>query len=199
MRWDGTREPGGEAPGKKGRVGGHLRKEENMPRVSLDLNKKADQQQVGGQWRVGPGYIPGQPNEGLVSQVEGSPARLADYDDSEWAVCDNVRQSLSKGFTFCWWRITVQFPEQVEGVPIKGYRAFFETNVDNHGEIWVDGELPTGAGVIGNNVQQRVEISREATPGERHVIAVMSANGPLALPRGGVFLRYATLAFELAG
>ncbi len=170
-----------------------------MPRVTIDLAKADGQQQVGGQWRVGPGYIPGQPNEGLVSQVEGSPARLADYDDSEWAICDNVRQSLSKGFTFCWWRINVQFPEQVEGVPIKGYRAFFETNVDNHGEIWVDGELPAGAGIIGNNVQQRVEVSREASPGERHVIAVMSANGPLALPRGGVFLRYATLAFELAG
>ena len=167
-----------------------------MPRVTLDLNKAEDQRRVGGQWRVGPGYIPGQPNEGLVSQVEGSPARLADYDDSEWAVCENIRKSLAHGFTFCWWRITLQLPEQVDGLAIAGTRVFFETNVDNHGEIWVDGELPAGGGIIGNNVQQRVEISREAKPGARHVIAVLSANGPLAVPRGGVFMRYATLAFE---
>jgi hypothetical protein len=28
------------------------------------------------------------------------------------------------------------------------------------------------------------------------VIACLAANGPLGEPRGGVFLRYATLAFE---
>ena len=167
-----------------------------MPRLTLDLTTKEDQQRVHGQWRVGPGYIPGQPNEGLVAQVEASPARLADYDDSGWEICDNIRRSLSKGFTFCWWRITVEVPEQVDGTPIAGWRLFFETNIDNHGEIWVDGELPAGGGVIGNNVQQRVEIARTATPGTRHVIACLAANAPLALPRGGVFMRYATLAFE---
>jgi hypothetical protein len=167
-----------------------------MPRVALDLNSEQGRQQVQGQWRIGPGYVPGEPNEGLTSQIEGSPARLKDYDDSSWQICDNVRKGLSKGFTFCWWRITVQLPEQVEGVPVSGSRVFFETNIDNHGEIWVDGELPPGGGVIGNNVQQRVEVVREATPGARHVIACLSANAPLALPRGGVFMRYATLAFE---
>src|SRR3954468_17075929 len=106
-----------------------------MPRVTLNLNHKADQQQVGGQWRVGPGYIPGQPNEGLVAQVEGSPARLADYDDSAWEICRNVRESHSKGFTFGWWRIKVEFPAEANGVPLAGSAVFFETNVDNHGEI----------------------------------------------------------------
>ena len=168
-----------------------------MPRVTLDLTKQTDQAQVGGQWRMGPGYIPGEPNEGLVAQTEGSPARLADYDDSGWQVCDNIRKSLSRGFTFCWWRMTLQLPERVDDVSVAGSRVFFETNVDNHGEIWVDGELPSGAGIVGNNVQQRVEIARTATPGDRHVIAVLAANGPLAVPRGGVFMRYATLAFEL--
>jgi hypothetical protein len=170
-----------------------------MPRIVLDLNKKEDQQKVRGQWRVGPGYVPGQPNEGLEAGIEGSPARLADYDDSSWQVCDNIRKSLSKGFTFCWWRIAVQLPEQLDGVSLAGYRVFFETNIDNHGEIWVNGELPSaGAGIIGNNIQQRVEVAREAVPGQQHVIACLAANGPLALPRGGVFMRYATLAFEMA-
>lgn len=168
-----------------------------MPRVALNLEKKEDQQKVRGQWRVGPGYVPGQPNEGLLAQIEGSPARLADYDDSGWEICENIRKSLSKGFTFCWWRITVELPEQVDGMTVAGSRVFFETNIDNHGEIWVDGELPAGGGVIGNNVQQRVEITRSAVAGGRHVIACLAANAPLALPRGGVFMRYATLAFEM--
>ena len=167
-----------------------------MPRVALDLNSEDGRRQVRGQWRVGPGYVPGQSNEGLVAGIEGSPARLAGYDDSGWPVCDNIRKSLSKGFTFCWWRITVELPEQVDGMRIEGSRVFFETNIDNHGEIWVNGELPPGGGVLGNNVQQRVEVTRSAVPGGRHVIACLAANAPLALPRGGVFMRYATLAFE---
>jgi hypothetical protein len=170
-----------------------------MTRVALDLNTEQGRKVVGGQWRVGPGYVPGEPNEGLVATIEGSPARLADYDDSSWDICENVRKGVSKGFTFCWWRITVTLPEQVDGMQVAGSAVFIETNVDNHGEIWVDGELGTGAGIIGNNVQQRVAISREAAAGERHVIAILAANGPLAIPRGSVFLRYATLAFETPG
>ena len=170
-----------------------------MTRIALDLNTDEGRQAVKGQWRFASGLVPGEPNEGLVSQVEASPARLPDYDDSKWDVCTNVREAHSKGFTFGWWRITVDLPAEVDGVSLAGSRVFFETNVDNHGEIWVDGDLGPGAGVIGNNVSQRVEINREAKAGDRHVIAVLSANAPLAQPRGGIFLRYATLAFETPG
>jgi hypothetical protein len=41
-----------------------------------------------------------------------------------------------------------------------------------------------------------VEVSPKVVPGARHVIACLVANGPLAEPRGGIFMRYATLAFE---
>jgi hypothetical protein len=171
-----------------------------MPRIALDLNSEQDRRKVKGEWRVGSGLVPGEPNEGLVSQLEGSPARLPDYDDSKWEICENVRESRSQGFTFAWWRIAVELPEQLDGVQLAGSSVFFETNVDNYGEIWVDGEVTRGEGdILGNNVQQRVTISRSAVPGERHVIACLAANGPLALPRGGVFLRYATLAFESRG
>lgn len=170
-----------------------------MPRIALDLNKEQDRQKVRGQWRVASGLVPGEANEGLMAGIEGSPARLPDYDDSKWEICANVRESRSSGFTFAWWRITVELPEQVDSVALAGAQVFFETNVDNHGEIWVDGELPLGAGIVGNNAQQRVAITRSAVPGERHLIACLAANGPLAAPRGGVFLRYATLAFETRG
>ena len=171
-----------------------------MPRVSLDLNRAEDRQKVKGQWKVAQGLVPGEPNEGLTAQLLASPARLADYDDSGWEVCGNIRESLSVGFTFAWYRIAIELPERVDGVEIAGSRVLFETNVDNYGEIWIDGQIDRAAGVIvGNNVQQRVVVSAAAEPGAKHIIACLAANGPLAEPRGGIFLRFATLAFESSG
>ncbi len=168
-----------------------------MPRLVLDLNQATDQQKVGGQWRVATGLVPGEPNEGLTARLLASPARLADYDDSSWEVCANIRQSLSEGFTFAWYRIAAQLPQSINGTDVTGYRVFFETNIDNYAEIWVNGEIDRSTGVIvGINAQQRVEVSTSATPGEKFVIACLVLNGPLAQPRGGIFMRYATLAFE---
>lgn len=171
-----------------------------MPRIALDLNSDEDRRKVKGQWRLGRGLVPGQPNEGLSAQLLAAPARLAEFDDSGWELCSNVRQSISKGFTFAWYRITVELPEQVNGVALREYRVFFETNIDNYGEIWVDGKLERPAGtIVGINAQQRVEVSHTAVPGAKHVIACLLVNGPLAEPRGGIFMRYATLAFEMSG
>jgi hypothetical protein len=171
-----------------------------MPRIALDLNNAEDRRKVKGQWRIGPGLVPGQPNEGLTAQLLNTPARLADYDDSGWEVCANIRQSISKGFTFAWYRITVELPEQLNGVALRDYRVLFETNVDNYGEVWVDGKLDRATGaIVGINAQQRVVVSDKAVPGAKHVIACLVINGPLAEPRGGIFMRYATLAFEASG
>lgn len=171
-----------------------------MPRVALDLNKEADRQQVKGTWRRALGLVPGEPNQGLVAEIEASPARLADYDDSGWEITDNVRDLVSKGFTFGWWRITVELPQEVDGQPIAGSNVLFETNIDNYGEIWVDGDIDlVGGTVVGFNAQQRVVVSPSAVPGAKHVIACLAANGPMALPRGVIFMRYATLAFETRG
>lgn len=168
-----------------------------MPRVTLDLNKEADRQKVKGQWRIGPGLVPGEPNEGLVAQLVDTPARLAEYDDSRWEICKNIRQSISKGFTFGWYRITVEIPAEIDGVAVMDARVFFETNVDNYGEVWIDGKIDRAGGIIvGINAPQRVEVIDKAVPGSKHVIACLVANGPLAEPRGGIYMRYATLAFE---
>jgi hypothetical protein len=170
-----------------------------MPRITLDLNTDADRAKVKGQWRIGPGLVPGEPNEGLTAQLLSTPARLADYDDSRWEIYPNIRKSLSKGFTFAWYRMTVELSEQVNGVTVTGYRVWFETNFDNYGEVWIDGKIDRATGaVIGINAQYRVEVSAKAA-GEKHVIACLVANGPLAEPRGGIYIRYATLAFEAAG
>ena len=47
-----------------------------MPRIELNLNKADDLKKVKAQWRVGPGLVPGEPNEGLKAQLLNTPARL---------------------------------------------------------------------------------------------------------------------------
>ena len=51
-----------------------------MPRIELNLNKADDLKKVKAQWRVGPGLVPGEPNEGLKAQLLNTPARLPDYE-----------------------------------------------------------------------------------------------------------------------
>ena len=171
-----------------------------MPRVALDLNKAEDREKVNGRWRVADGLVPGEPNEGLVSQTLASSPRLADFDDSRWEECSNIRTSRSVGFTFGWWRISVQLPERVDGIEVARGRVYFETNADNYAEVWVDGQIDQATGMImGFDSPHRVLVVNRAVPGTRHVIACLVANGPLAEPRGGIFLRYATLAFETTG
>jgi len=174
--------------------------EGRMPRIALDLNKVEDRREIKSEWRVATGLVPGEPNEGLTARLRASPARLADHDDSGWKVCGNIRESLSEGFTFAWYRIAITVPERIGAVPLAGSRVWFETNIDNYGEIWVNGQIDRSTGVIvGLNAQHRVEVSGSAAPGARHVIACLVVNGPLAEPRGGIFMRYATLAFESPG
>ena len=171
-----------------------------MPRAILDLMNKDDLALVKAEWRIGFGYVPGKDNEGLVSRTVGSPARLIDYDDSDWDKCEDLTQFISRGFTFAWYRIKVTIPEYLGDQSLKGMRCLIETCVDDYGEVWVDGECDRERGSIqGFNVPQRVKINEELQPGSLHTIAILAANGPLASPGGAVFLRYANLCFEWGG
>ena len=168
-----------------------------MKRIAIDLNKETDRQKVKATWRRAAGYVPGEPNQGLVAEIEGSPARLAEYDDSAWDVCDDICTAISKGVAFGWWRLTLELPESIDGQSIAGWQVLFEANIDDYGEIWVDGAVDLVNGVPqGFNKQQRVTVAREAEPGKKHVVACLAINGPLGKPGGGIFFRYATLAFE---
>ena len=168
-----------------------------MPRAVIDLNTESGLAAVKGQWKFAQGLVPGEPNEGLVSQIEGSPARLAEYDDSNWEICTDLAKWISHGFSFVWYRINVTFPETVDGHPTAGVRVQFETCIDDYGELWIDGVCDRHRGAVqGFNVPQRVLITEEVTPGAQHSIALLAANGPMAAPGGAVFVRYANLAFE---
>src|SRR5262252_963124 len=136
-----------------------------MPRIALDLNQAEERQKVKGQWRVAPGLVPGQPNEGLTAQLLSTPARLADYDDSGWEVCTNVRESRSVGFTFAWYRIAVEIPARLNGIDLAGSRVWFETNIDNYGEIWINGQIDRSTGVIvGASITASATCGRSASP-----------------------------------
>ena len=168
-----------------------------MPRGDLDLQNPADLAIVGAQWKFAGGLAPGETNEGLVAQMEGTPARLPNYDDSGWETIHDLTNWHSSGLTFAWYRITVTLPATVGGRSIEGGRCMFETCIDDYGEIWVDGECNRERGTVqGFNVPQRVVVSDEPKPGDQHTIALLAINGPIAAPGGSVFVRFATLAFE---
>ncbi len=88
-------------------------------------------------------------------------------------------------------------PSMIDGVDVSGWRVFFETNADNYGEVWVNGLIDRSVGtIVGLNLPQRIEITEELATERTIVVACLVANGPLGEPRGGIFLRHATLAFE---
>jgi hypothetical protein len=169
-----------------------------MARVSLDLEQAGDLALLKADgWRVAMGLVPGEPNQGLTAEMLGTPARLPDYDDSWWDQTADIQKRRSVGLTFAWYRLRVTIPSTVKGEEVAGRRVWFETNVDNYGEVYVDGQIDRNLWVItGNNTPKRVLIEDSAVPDTEHVIAVLVGNAPLAEPVGTIFIRYATLAFE---
>src|SRR5687767_15863343 len=120
-----------------------------MPRVEVTLDTAEGRANVkAGKWRRGMGLVPGEPNQGLVAELESSPARLLDYDDSGWDEVESVRELVSQGFTFAWWRITVEIPESLDGLQLAGANTLFETNVDNYGEVYFDGQIELVPGAV---------------------------------------------------
>ena len=169
-----------------------------MVRVALDLENSADLSVLGTTgWRIAPGLVPGEPNQGLVAELRSVEARLPDYDDSWWDKDADFQERRSVGFTFAWYRLHITVPQQVNGQEVAGKRIWFETNVDNYGEIYIDGQIDRVSWVItGNNLGKRAMVEDQAVPGTNHVIAVLVCNAPFGEPAGTIFMRYATLAFE---
>ena len=136
-----------------------------MPRATINIGDAAGQAATNSTWKYAIGFVPGQENEGLVANGEGSPCRLPGYDDSGWETCQDLSVGISSGFTFAWYRTTITIPETVNGRPTNGMRVQFETCVDDYGEIWIDGECNRDRGTVqGFNVAQRVQVSSDATP-----------------------------------
>ena len=153
--------------------------------------------QVKGAWR----YAPVKIVEVAATDPDGSPTPTYDYrpkatgpgfDDAAWPVIDPVSLNRPRGggkVCFAWYRIKVTIPDEA-----KGRRVFFQTTVDDYGEVWVDGKLPREVGktgeaiVAGFNTPNRVEL-KGAEPGKVFQIAVFGINGPIsATPGNRIFL-----------
>ena len=69
---------------------------------------------------------------------------------------------------FCWYRITITIPPEAAGKAV-----FFQTTVDDYGEIWVDGNLPRTPGKGGEAIvagfNAPTESSSRSTAGGRYI------------------------------
>jgi hypothetical protein len=72
---------------------------------------------------------------GMIRSVEAHDRALGD-----------IQERRSVGFTFAWYRLRFTMPETVKGQAVAGHRVFFECNVDNYGEVWVDGVIDRAIG-----------------------------------------------------
>ena len=115
-----------------------------------------------------------------------------EFDDSGWPVIDPTTLGKPRGgglVCFAWYRIKLTIPDAA-----KGKKVFFQTTVDDYGEVWVDGKLPYSVGktgeaiVAGFNTPNRVEL-KGAEPGKVVQIAIFGINGPIsATPKNRIFL-----------
>jgi hypothetical protein len=163
----------------------------------IDLRTKYGAAAVKGQWKYSDvkiveveGKAPdGKPNK--TYNIEPR-AEKAEFDDTKWESIapETLKDRRSTGqVCFCWYRIKVTIPPEAEGKTV-----YFQTTVDDYGEIWVDGRLPRTPGksgeaiVAGFNTPNRVEL-KDPKAGKVYQIAVFGINGPIsAAPSNWIFL-----------
>ena len=163
----------------------------------IDLRTENGVAAVKGQWRyhdVKIIEVKGKNKDGSTNDTYNYEPKATgpEYDDSAWEVIkpETLKNARSTGqICFCWYRIKVTIPAEAEGKSV-----FFQTTVDDYGEIWVDGKLPRKPGdtggpiVAGFNFPNRVEL-KDAKPGKTYQIAVFGINGPIsATPTNWIFL-----------
>jgi hypothetical protein len=168
----------------------------------IDLRTKDGVATVKGQWKYHDVKIvevdgkgpDGKPNK--TYNIEPK-AEAQDFDDSKWETIapETLKDRRAGGqVCFCWYRIKITLPPEVAGKAV-----FFQTTVDDYGEVWVDGKLPRKPGKVGGeivagfNAPNRVEL-KDPQPGRVYQIAVFAINGPIsAAPSNWLFLQNTAL------
>lgn len=172
---------------------------------SIDLMTSAGVAAAKGEWR----YHDVTTGTG-EKKNEIEPKAHGKFDDSQWQVVkpETLKDPRGPGkYCWCWYRIQVTIPDKVGDKPFTGGPVWFQTTVDDYGEIWVDGEIDRAFGksgrgcVSGFNTRNRVRLQktladkkkRDAMPGDVFQIAVLGINSPLGNPPGNfIFLRAPT-------
>lgn len=170
---------------------------------AIDLMTAKGCEAVKGEWRYAEVMVGvGPKNNEIEPKAHGA------FDDSKWEVLkpETLKDARGPGkFSWCWYRIKVTIPEKVDDKSFEGGPVWFQTTVDDYGEIWVDGKIDTGRGrgaVAGFNTRNRVRLqvqdketkkNRDPKPGEAIQIAVLGINSPLGdPPPNKIFLRSPT-------
>ena len=126
----------------------------------IDLRTKEGVASVKGQWKYHDVKIvevegkgpDGKPNKtyNIEPRAEGK-----DFDDSKWETIapETLKDRRAGGqVCFCWYRIKITLPPEVAGKAV-----FFQTTVDDYGEVWVNGMLPRTSGTDGRGDRFRVQ------------------------------------------
>ena len=178
----------------------------------IDLMKTKGVEAVKGEWRYAE-VTTGVGDKG--NEIE--PKAHGTFDDSKWEVLKPETLGKARGpggYSWCWYRIKVTIPDEVDGKKFEGGPVWVQTIVDDYGEIWVDGKIDLAFGksgrgaVSGFNTRNRVRLQKEETaevdgkkktvkrdakPGDVFQIAVLGINSPLGNPPGNnIFLRSPT-------
>ena len=171
-----------------------------MPRIALDLNKAEERAKVKGQWRMAPGWFLGKATRGWwLSWPEvplGFPTTTTLVGRCGTISATAYPLALPLLGIASPWKYPQKSTESIFRACVSGSRPMW-TITARYG-LTARSTVPSGV-VVGINAQQRVEVSGSASAGDKHVIACLVGNGPLAEPRGGIWMRYATLAFESPG
>ncbi len=165
--------------------------------TKIDLRTKDGVAAIKGEWR----YIDVKLVEVPTKTPDGKPTTTyniepkafgPEFDDSKWELADPTTLKNPRGggqVCFAWYRIKVTIPASAAGK-----KVFFQTTVDDYGEIWVDGKLPRQPGDVGGpivagfNTPNRVEL-KDPQPGKVYQIAIFGINGPIsAAPGNRIFL-----------
>jgi len=165
--------------------------------TKIDLRTKEEVAAVKGAWRyhdVKIIEVEGKSKNGSANRTYSyePKAKGPEFDDSQREIIepDTLKNARANGqICFCWYRIKIAIPPAAEGKSV-----FFQTTVDDYGEIWVDGKLPRKPGdtggpiVAGFNFPNRVEL-KDAKSGKVYQIAIFGINGPISdTPTNWIFL-----------
>ena len=132
-------------------------------------------------------------------------AELLGFDDTAWPEVPATELGAKRGggmVSFCWFRATLTIPADLGGFATAGAKAVFTVNVDDYGEVWVNGEMPRAAGrpspaaIQGFNMPNRLVLRDAVAVGETFEIAVFAINGPIsAAPAKFLWFREARVEF----
>jgi len=138
-------------------------------------------------------------------------ATATNFDDSKWeTIRDPAAGRGNGGTSFGWYRTTVTLPEKLGNVSVSGKALQLTVLADDYAEVWIDGDFkfqydpdlpPTAAKnrSLGYEIagldKANVVALGVRKPGDKLVIAIVVANGPLGKPVGKYLLRHARIEF----